>query len=506
MISSHQPDPEGPSRDRREAQASRWPRRLLIGANVVVALTLVVAGSVYAYVRYRAAELKTIKLPSLTADAGTATPMNILLVGSNTRTGLDPGEAAQFGSASQVPGARSDVTMILHLDPRTGSASLLSIPRDLFVPLPAHSMAGSVGKIDAALNDGPNNLIAAITGNLGIPINHFVEINFDGFQRTIDAIGGISLNFPEPIRDSFSGLNIPTTGCRQLNGATALAVVRARHLQYYANGRWNDDPLSDLARIRRDHTFLRVFANAAKAQLTNPVRLNALVGGLVNQVTVDSGLDVSSLLALLRRWRHLNPNVVAQTTLPITVVANYHYRAGAYGDVDMPVEPLDHQVINAWSGQPDRSPARSLTSVAIVNVSGLSRPAATVRTQLGALGYAVASTGTAPSPARITETVIRYPPGSLDGALGLLHDLSGAVMLAPDPVVPAGTVTLDLGSALTVTGSAASPLTAPTVPTGPTVPAGSATPASTTLAPAPAGGLAPSSAVDQPAPYDPTAC
>jgi hypothetical protein len=264
-----------------------------------------------------------------------------------------------------------------------------------------------------------------------------------------------------------------------------------------------------LARIRRDHTFLRVFANAAKAQLTNPVRLNALVGGLINQVTVDSGLDVKSLLALLRRWRHLSPDAVAQTTLPITVVTNYHYGTGAYGDVDMPVEPLDHQVINAWSGQPDPPPARSLTSVAIVNLSGLSRPAVTVRTQLGALGYAVTSTRTAPSPARITETVIRYPPGSLDGALGLLHALSGAVVLAPDPAVPAGTVTLDLGSALTVTGSATSPTTAPTGPTGPTgpaVPAGSATPASTSLAPAPAGGLAPSSAVDQPAPYDPTAC
>src|SRR6202011_5409985 len=113
--------------------------------------------------------------------------------------------------------------------------SLLSIPRDLFVPLPPHSIAGGVGKIDAALNDGPNNLITAITNDLGIPINHYIEVNFDGFRRTIDAIGGIRMNFPMPLWDVSSSLRIRSTGCIRLNGATALAVVRARHLQYYAN-------------------------------------------------------------------------------------------------------------------------------------------------------------------------------------------------------------------------------------------------------------------------------
>ncbi len=75
----------------------------------------------------------------------------------------------------------------------------------------------------------------------------------------------------------------------QLDGHTALAVVRARHLQYFANGRWNNEPLSDLARIRRDQTFLRVFVAAARAQMSNPLKANALLGALLSQVTVDSG-------------------------------------------------------------------------------------------------------------------------------------------------------------------------------------------------------------------------
>jgi LCP family protein required for cell wall assembly len=476
----------------------------------MVALCLVSASVVYGYVRYRVSQLKTVKCPSCVAGgSGVGAPMNILLIGSNTRAGLDPNEAAQFGSADPaacarnpstcVQGARSDVTMILHLDPVTASASLLSIPRDLFVPLPPHSVAGSVGKIDGALNDSPDNLIAAINNVLGIPINHFINVNFDGFQRTIDAIGGIKMNFPMPLRDSFSALRITRTGCQTLNGATALAVVRARHLQYFANGRWNDDPQSDLARIRRDHTFLRIFVNTAKAQVTNPFRLNNLVTGLLNQVTVDRGLGIGTMLSLFRHYKHLNPDTVPETTLPITVVSSYHRAGVNYGDVDMPVEPLDHQVINTWAPQPQPAGPSGI-SVSVVNISGQSRKAATVAQELAGLGYTIAGTSTGSRPATTTETVIRYRPGSVAQAVGLLDHMSGAVIMNPDPTLPDGTLTLDVGSVVAVTtptpppsttaGTAAThaapPATAPTVPT--------------------AGGQPPSSSTDQPQPFDPTAC
>ncbi len=476
---------------------------MLIGVNVILALVLLSAGLLYGYVRYRASQLKTAKCTSCSAATGATSgglkPMNILLIGSNTRTGLDPGEAAQFGSSAQVPGARSDVTMILHLDPASGSASLLSIPRDLFVPLPAHSMSGTVGKIDAALNDGPDNLIAAITQDLGIPINHYVEINFDGFRRSIDAMGGISMAFPTPLRDTYSGLNITRTGCQALNGATALAVVRARHLQYLSAGRWVDDPLSDLARIRRDHTFLRIFVTTAKAQVSNPLRLNALIGGLLNQVTVDSGLNLGSFLDLFRRFRHLDPNTVAETTLPVTVVPSYHYGAGAYGDVDLPVEPLDHQIIAAWSRQTGLVPVPAPPPVRVVNISGVFHQGATVAAQLTALGYQVAGTSNGPIPGGTTETVVKYQPGSVSAALSLQSHLSGAVILAPDPTITDGTLTLDVGSVVAVTTPA---------PPTPTPAAGAPTtvaPASTTSVPT-ALHQTPSSAQDQPQPYDPVSC
>jgi len=483
----------------------RWPRRLLVLTNLLVASCLVAVAAGYGYVRYRIAQLKTATCKSCTtttkATSGGIPVMNILLIGSNTRTGLDPGEAAQFGSASAVPGARSDVTMIIHLDPKSGSVSLLSIPRDLFVHLPPHSVSGSVGKIDATLNDGPDNLIAAIQDSLGIPINHYIEVNFDGFQRSIDAMGGVKMSFPMPLRDTFSNLRITQTGCQSLNGATALAVVRARHLQYFANGRWNDDPLSDLARIRRDHTFLRIFADTARAQVSDPLKLNSLAAALLAQVTVDSGLNASTLLGLFKHFRHLDLATAPQTTLPISVVTRYNYGDGFYGDVDFPVEPLDHQVIAAWQGQQPDLPSPQSTPLALSNVSGVTRQAATIATGLAAAGYPISGTSTGSVVAAPTETLIRYPGGGLSAAMGLQQHLSGAVMLVADPSVAAGTLAVDVGSSVAVVSPATqvtSPLTSTT-----TQASGSTTTTSTLPTP---NHLPPSSAQDQAQPFDPTVC
>ncbi len=147
------------------------------------------------------------------------------MIGSTSRCALKV-QNPQFGLCSQgVTGVNSDVVMILHLNPANNSLSILSIPRDLFVP---NARSDGANKIDAALYQGPDQLIAAIEEDFGIPIQHFVELNFDSFMNVVNALGGIHMYFPEPIFDSFSGLNIQTTGCIGLNGTSALEVVRAR--------------------------------------------------------------------------------------------------------------------------------------------------------------------------------------------------------------------------------------------------------------------------------------
>jgi LCP family protein required for cell wall assembly len=484
------PPPDEARRDRGAAVASAPARRrsgrragrpstrggrrlhpLLIGANVVVAVALVAAGSALAYITYRWSQVTKVHLPGLVHNgqdsagrlaAGQSAAMTILLIGNNTRTGLAPGDAAHFGTSEEVGGARSDVTMLLHLDPLHG-ASVLSIPRDLFVPMPPRSMVGSVGKIDAALNDSPEHLIEAITNDLGIPIDHFVSINFDGFQHVVDALGGINMSFPAPLRDTYSGLNITTTGCQHLNGAEALALVRARHLQYEDGGRWLDDPEGDLSRIRRDHAFLAVLAKTVKAKgFTNPLRANAVLGNVVNQVTIDDGMSVATMVDLLRRYGGLNPDTTPELTLPVTLVpaGNYHFYGGSYGSVVFPTEPADHQIIAQFLSQ--APPASRPERVDVVDWSGRGAGTA-VAAGLSADGFQLVGQSNAIAPAYLSETVIRYGLGDVGAAERVLSAMGGAVMMTYDPQVTPGTVVVDVGSVVTVTGQTTS--TAPVAAT-----------------------------------------
>jgi LCP family protein required for cell wall assembly len=478
----------------------------------------------FAYVRYRYGQVRKVFLPGLVHHghdpAGAAHSekgMTILLVGNNTRAGLDPREAKQFGTADEVGGARSDVTMLLHLDPAKG-ASLLSVPRDLFVPMPPHSRAGAVGKIDAALNDGPEQLVEAITNDLGIPIDHYVSVNFDGFQHVVDSLGGVDMSFPTPLRDSFSGLKINQTGCNHLGGAAALSVVRARHLQYMGpNGRWVDDPQSDLGRIRRNHEFLTVFAKTMKARgITNPLRANAVMGNLVHQVTIDSGLGAGTMVKLLRRYRNLNPDTVPQLTLPVTLVpqANYRYGGGTYGSVVFPSQPADAQVIATFLGVTPPQAPPSQVSVVDRSTTGAGRR---VSEGLAAAGFPVTGLTHSAVMAHPSETVIRYHPGELPAAERLLASLSGAAVMYADAQTQKGALVLDVGSVVTVAGPSPAPGTSPNPsppsPASPTSPparrataaSNGASPTVSSTIPTP-GGQPITASVTPPQSFDPRGC
>jgi len=478
--------------------------------NVIVAMGLITVGSAYGYTRWRLDSIHTVAAPHLTKQAsGGLSPENILLIGNETRAGLNPSEQAQFGSSSEYSGSLSDVIMILHLDPAKHTAAILSIPRDLFLPMPPNSPVGPYQKIDAALNDGgngPDNLIQAITYDLGIPINHYIELDFDGFQQTVNAIGGINIDFPEPVYDAESLLNITTTGCQHLDGTQALELVRARHLQYdppgvspYEVAAWPQESESDLARIARDHTFLRILVSTAESKgLTHPLTANALIGAVINQTTIDPGLK-NQLLPLLSHYHNLDPATAPETTIPVTTVANYYYGGADIGDVDFPVQPLDNRVIAAWDG--GALPAAvAPTGVQVDNITSTNGLAAVSAASLTAAGLHVLGTASATVPAATTETLIHYYPGQVDRALAVMSHLSGAVMLQSDSTVTPGTVVLDVGSTFAVVSAAAPAKTAPTTAAG-AVPA----PTTTTTVPTP-GSESPSSATDVLEPWDPRPC
>jgi LCP family protein required for cell wall assembly len=513
--------------------------------------------SAYGYVRYEINQVVTDpgndltppgyfaggsgRAPKVSVSDGLQ-PENILLIGNETRQGLTLQQQQQFGSSLTYSGTLADIMMVLHLDPANHTASILSIPRDLFVPMPAGSPVGSYQKMDAALNDGkegPDNLAKAIQEDLGIPINHFVELNFNGFINSVNALGGINVYFPDPVFDADSLLYIPTAGCHHLNGFYALTLVRARHMQYDPPGDteprayWPYDPESDLARIVRTHTFIKIVAGTAKSKgKTDPATAVSFLAAVVKQMTVDTGLK-NQLLSLVLHYRNINVANVAETTLSVTGVNNYYYGGYGMGDVLFPVQPADNNVIKAWDASAFPK-AVAPKSVSVVGITGSYDEALAAGQALASDGLKVSGETTGTVPSSTSETLVLYHPKNIAEALYVMKYLSGAVMMQVSSSVAPGTVEVDLGSTVnvaakpvpattttvptTTTGSTTTTLAttttgsttttvAPTTTTASTTSTTSTTrpPVTTTTVPTPNGQPA-TSASDQQEPWDPRAC
>ncbi len=313
-------------RERRRAvkKRRRPAQRILRGliGLVVVVLVLVAAG--YGYFRYQWSKVSSAACATCVAAANGA-PYNVLLIGSDSRAGETAAEAQQFGNASNAGGQRSDTIKIVHVDPTSGTASTLSIPRDTFVTLsglPSDTQLSSQNKINAAFAGGPDGLIQTIQNTFGIPISHYIEISFFGLQDAVNALGGISMDFPYPVRDdnrdtgvNESGLNVARSGCQVLNGSQALALSRSRYFEYYKNGYWNQDGSSDIGRIERQNLIISAALNKAKGTY-NPLRLNSLLTSVVHDFSKDNGLSPSDLFALAERYHAFSGSQLQSFTLP----------------------------------------------------------------------------------------------------------------------------------------------------------------------------------------------
>jgi LCP family protein required for cell wall assembly len=451
-----------PSRtERRKANRAQSSRRrkhiglVVLGSLVGLVLLIVAAGAAFLwYENNRIHRVDVKHLATVQARGAQKDVQNILLIGSTTRCGLKQ-QSTAFGLCDQgVTGVNSDVVMILHLDPDHHRASILSIPRDTLVP---NARPGGINKIDAALGapDGPGQLIAAITDDFGIPIQHYVELNFDSFQGIVEALGGVRMYFPLPVYGQQSSLYFPSTGCMTLNGFQALAVVRARHLQYQpatdhgmSRYDWPYDPQSDLSRIRRDHEFLRVLASSVATRgLGNFVTDLRLIDSLSGNLEVDKGLSATTIANLVLEFHRVNTNAAPQYTLPVVEDGQgYFYRGGGYGDVVFPVQPQDGEVVSEFLGTKATEDAsgRALPSpgsftVAVENGGGLSDEGATTAAALKQLGYNVSSiTDTAVGASTTEATILYSQPDELADALRLQSALSGLAVIGYDPGLISG--------------------------------------------------------------------
>jgi LCP family protein required for cell wall assembly len=480
------------TRKKERKRQHRWRRRTIYALSIVIVLAGLGVGGLYVYANYRFNQIKKIHAKHLVAaPVAPSQPFNLLLVGSDSRSFVSNAtQVRAFGDEADAGGQRSDVTMVARFDPAAKTVTVLSIPRDLWVDIPGDDNGISgMNRINAAYDGGPDLLIQTIEQDLGIPINHYVAVGFQGFSGMVNALGGITMNFPTAVKDQYTGLDVTTTGCQVVNGTTALQLVRSRHLYYKnANGYWEYDGLSDFSRIQRQDAFFRAVLAKVNSSITNPIAINSFIGAAVGNLTIDDTLSQGDLLHIADIFRGLSSSQLITETLP-TVAYTSSGGAAALKEA----QPYAQNVINQFNAigsttTTTTTPAKgkskststttttipteahSLVGVNVLNASTVSGIAHTTAAALTAQDFQVNEIGDASTQLNVSgPSEILYGPSGTEAAQTLASVLSGSVTQVPDPSLSGSTVDLELsGGPLTVTGSSSTSTTTTTTPTGPT--------------------------------------
>ncbi|RUQ12672.1 LytR family transcriptional regulator [Corynebacterium genitalium] len=199
---------------------------------------------------------------------------NWLLVGSDSRTGLSEKDVERLGTGGDLGTVRTDTIMLMHL-PLRGKPTLVSIPRDSYVPVPGYGY----DKINAAFSiGGPQLLVETVEHNTGLHVDRYAEIGMGGLAGVVDAAGGVEICVAEPIDDPLANINLQP-GCQQMDGPTALGYVRTRAT---AQG--------DLDRVARQREFMTTLVTRllSPSVYLNPFRMARLLWVTPSLLTVNS--------------------------------------------------------------------------------------------------------------------------------------------------------------------------------------------------------------------------
>jgi LCP family protein required for cell wall assembly len=275
--------------------SARNRRRVRVTTAVgLFVITAVVLGPVLVFHTNRQVDaVQTIDdLAGVLSSSSSADIHNYLLVGSDSRAGSDPTEPdfGGIGGEGAPTGQRADTIMVLRVDEGAGAASLLSLPRDLYLPIPD---SGRSNRINAAFARSEATLVRTVQESLGIPVHHYLEVDFEGFKDMVDAVGGVEICFLHPARDGNTGLDIPDAGCRVLDGIQALQFARSRYFEQFVDGEWRIDGTADLGRIKRQQLFVtealdRVLHRAG----SDPLASGRFVDAAVESLRVDPSLEL----------------------------------------------------------------------------------------------------------------------------------------------------------------------------------------------------------------------
>ena len=390
--------------------------RVLFGRFAValaVAFPLVLGGvvGVNMYIDWKVDQIPRVKVKTAeNTDPGQ--PANFLLIGSDTRAFVQtPGEEAAYGSEG---GQRSDTLMVVHVDPESQTGFLVSFPRDLVVDVPGLGQS----KINAAFNSGPQRVIDTLQQNFNIPIQHYIEVDFESFEGIVDAMGGVPVYIGAPSRDAKSGFEfIPFNfkpACYTLNGNQALTYVRSRGMEEYVDGAWRTDPRGDLGRIQRQQDFMKRLATEAfRRSVKSPRTALDIADETIPKLKADEALSRSDINKLITSFRTVNPNdpsSLEMVTFP-TVPGPSGGRLGSILEAKQPEADAVLARLRQFGPTPDqqRAPKPGTIRVRVFNGSGQGGVAAKTGDELKNQGFVTVGVGNKPS---LRATEVRYRPGS----------------------------------------------------------------------------------------------
>ncbi|MGO9081404.1 MAG: LCP family protein [Streptosporangiaceae bacterium] len=379
---------------------ARRQRALLALTAVLSALVMLASGSAWALTSYISSSLGRINAGTTGTPA--SGPLNILVAGVDTRTGLTPRQQAILHVGHAVSD-NSDTLMLAHIPASHRYVRVISLPRDSWVDIPGHGM----NKINAAFGlGGPRLMVRTVEQATGLRINDYIEVNFLGFVKVIDALGGVDVCLPQAVNDSFSGLHL-SAGRHHVDGITALKYARDRH----------SFAASDLARIDHQHQLLASLLTraASSGTLADPIRLARLLAAVSSAVQVDDGFN---LTALADQMRGIRPGDVSFSTVPLASI-DYATKTGQSAVLwDKPAADALFAALRHGHPVPRRArqhrraePSRRQVSVDVYNGTMIGGLSAATGAELSRLGFTVHGSALTWQRQDVSQTLIEYPPG-----------------------------------------------------------------------------------------------
>lgn len=411
----------------------RWSRVLAGFLSCLVLVGTAMAGVAGYYYNDLSSNITSITGPNWIKatdepEPETGEPINILLMGSDTREGRD---SKGYGHSSTIAGARSDTTILMHLSGDRTRALGVSIPRDSMVQLPTCKNAAGVtdgGKV-ARFNEafdygGPTCSVKAVEALTGVSIDHFMVVDFAGFKNVVNALDGVEVCLTKPVDDSKSKLHLKA-GKSIVRGEQALAFVRARYS--FRGG-------SDIGRIERQQEFLASAIRKATSVgvVANPVKLLRVLEASTKSLTADPGLaSLDALKELAVNMQGIKPSDVTFATVPVEdnadgatlswVPAQANQLWSAIKD-DTPWPPLPTDGVD---GQP-LLVGPSDIAVNVLNGTGKAGAATRAAAQLREQGYNIGTISNTKKP--VEQTTLQYNPANSKQAARTLEYAASAAL------------------------------------------------------------------------------